>query len=75
MTNKLIDEASKAPDDQSDALWAKADKQVMEDAAFYPITSPKTANYHAKHLHNTVPMEAFQNYDPSNVWIEKAYQD
>jgi peptide/nickel transport system substrate-binding protein len=74
-TNKLIDEASAAPDDESDALWAKADKKVMEDAAFYPITSPKTANYHAKHLHNTIPMEAFQNYDPSNVWIEKAYQD
>ena len=48
---------------------------VMEDAAFFPITSPKTANYHAKHVHNAVPMDAFQNYDPANVWIEKAYQD
>ena len=47
----------------------------MEDAGFYPITSPKTANYHAKHVHNAVPMDAFQNYDPANVWIEKAYQE
>ncbi|MGZ5372531.1 MAG: ABC transporter substrate-binding protein [Aeromicrobium sp.] len=74
-TSALIDQAATAPDDESDALWAEADKQVMEDAAFYPITSPKTANYHAKHLHNAVPMDAFQNYDPANVWIEKAFQD
>ena len=74
-TSELIDQAAAAPDDESDALWAEADKSVMEDAAFYPITSPKTANYHAKHLHNAVPMDAFQNYDPANVWIEKAYQD
>jgi peptide/nickel transport system substrate-binding protein len=74
-TSELIDKAASAPDDESDALWAEADKSVMEDAAFYPITSPKTANYHAKHLHNAVPMDAFQNYDPANVWIEKAYQD
>ena len=74
-TSALIDQAATAPDDESDALWAKADKQVMEDAAFYPITSPKTALYHAKHLHNTVAMDAYQNFDPTNVWIEKAYQD
>ncbi len=74
-TSALIDQAAQAPDDESDALWAEADKSVMEDAGFYPITSPKTANYHAKHVHNAVPMDAFQNYDPANVWIEKAYQD
>ena len=74
-TSALIDQAAEAPDDQSDALWAQADKQVMEDAAFYPLTSPKTANYHASHVHNAIPMDAFQNYDPANVWIEKAYQD
>ena len=64
-----------APDDEADALWAEADKQVMEDAAFFPITSPKTANYHAEAPAQHGPMDAFQNYDPTNVWIEKALQD
>jgi peptide/nickel transport system substrate-binding protein len=73
--NTLIDQAAAADDSKSDAAWAAADKQVMEDAAFFPLTSPKTANYHASHLHNTVPMDVFQNYDPSNVWIEKSFQD
>lgn len=74
-TNDLIKQASEAADADSAALWAQADKQVMEDAAFFPLTNPKTANYHSSHLHNTVYLDAFQNYDPANVWIDKAGQE
>ncbi|MCZ4500770.1 MAG: transporter substrate-binding protein [Marmoricola sp.] len=74
-TNTLIQQASEASEDQAGALWAQADKQVMADAAFYPITAPKTANYKASHVHNAVPMEVFQNFDPANVWISKNKQN
>jgi peptide/nickel transport system substrate-binding protein len=73
--NIAIDEAAQADVDKAADAWAAVDKMVMDDAAFYPLTSPKTANYHASHLHGAVPMEVFQNYDPTNVWIEKKYQD
>ena len=44
-------------------------QQVMEDAAFFPITSPVQANYHAEQVHNAVYVEAIQNFDPANVWL------
>ncbi len=72
---QLIDQAAHGSGRRVGRAVGRGRQAVMEDAAFYPITSPKTANYHAKHLHNAVPMDAFQNYDPANVWIEKAYQD
>lgn len=71
-TVQLIDEATKSTDTSK---WADADKQVMEDAAFYPITNNIQANYKASHVHNAIYMEAFQNFDPANVWIEKNKQD
>lgn len=74
-TDALITQASEASDADSAALWGKADQQVMQDAAFFPLTNPKTANYHSSHVHNTVYLDAFQNYDPANVWIDKAGQD
>jgi peptide/nickel transport system substrate-binding protein len=74
-TNDLITQASEAADADSAALWAQADKQVMADAAFFPLTNPKTANYHSSHLHNTVYLDVFQNYDPANVWIDKSGQE
>ncbi|MGI8678841.1 MAG: ABC transporter substrate-binding protein [Jatrophihabitans sp.] len=50
-------------------LWAQADKQVMNDAAFFPITSNNQVTYHASHVHNTVFMPALQQIDPANVWL------
>ena len=45
VTNDLIKQAIAATDQQTAAdTWAKADKQVMADAAFYPITNPKWPN-------------------------------
>lgn len=73
--NGLITQASEASDEESAALWAQADKAVMDDAAFFPITNPKTANYKASHVHNAIAMDVFQNFDPANVWIEEASQE
>jgi peptide/nickel transport system substrate-binding protein len=73
--NKAIDDAAQSDIADAKAKWAAVDKMVMADAAFYPLTSPKTANYHSKYVHGAVPMDVFQNYDPTNVWIEKAHQD
>ena len=74
-TNQLINQASSASSEsQASALWEKADAQVMKDAAFFPITSPKQANYHASQVHNAVYVPAIQNFDPTNVWIDKAKQ-
>ena len=75
-TNDLIQQAANAKtEDEARTLWAQADKQVMTDAAFFPITNPKQANYHAAQVHNAVYVPAIQNFDPTNVWIEKDKQD
>ncbi len=70
--NDLIKKASAEQDASKSAdLWAQADKQVMEDAAFYPITAPNQPVYHASHVHHTVFIPAIQNFDPTNVWLSK----
>ncbi len=70
-TNALIKQAAAAKTtDEALALWQKADEQVMGDAAFFPITSPLNANYHAAQVHNAVYIPAIQNFDPTNVWLE-----
>jgi peptide/nickel transport system substrate-binding protein len=69
-TDALIDQASKEQDStKSAALWAQADKQVMQDAAFFPITANNQPTYHSSHVHNTVFIPAFQQIDPANVWL------
>ena len=74
-TNKLIDQAAAAPDESTAAsLWAKADEQVMEDAPFFPITSPLNANYHATQVNNAIYLPAIQNFDPANVWLSPDMQ-
>ena len=74
-TNALIADATKASDEtQAADLWAKADAQVMADAAFYPVSNPKIASYHAAQVHNAVYVPSMQNFDPTNVWIDKAKQ-
>jgi peptide/nickel transport system substrate-binding protein len=72
-TDALISQASKATTiDQSNALWAQADKQVMQDAAIFPITADNQPDYHASHTHNDVYIPAFQQFDPANVWLSKS---
>ncbi|NEA31377.1 ABC transporter substrate-binding protein [Streptomyces sp. SID13031] len=74
-TNALIKQAIAAPTtDAAAELWAKADAQVMSQAAFYPLTNNKQANYHAAQVHNAVYVPSMQNYDPTNVWLAKDKQ-
>ncbi|WP_410790222.1 ABC transporter substrate-binding protein [Kribbella sp. C-35] len=74
-TNTLIQQAIAAPTvDAAGDLWAKADARVMDQAAFYPLTSNKQANYHAEQVNNAVYVPSMQNYDPTNVWLSKDKQ-
>lgn len=59
---------------EAKSLWAVADKQVMQDAAFFPITNPLQANYHAAQVKNAIYLPTIQQFDPTNVWIEKDKQ-
>jgi peptide/nickel transport system substrate-binding protein len=69
-TEALIKQAAAAKtEEDAKALWAKADHQVMQDAAFFPITAPVQPNYHATQVHNAVYVPALQNFDPTNVWL------
>ena len=72
-TNALIAkaQAAKTPA-EAQAIWAQADKQVMTDAAIFPITDPQEANYHSKNISNAVPIPSLQQIDPA---IEEAAQD
>ncbi|QIM20967.1 ABC transporter substrate-binding protein [Phycicoccus sp. HDW14] len=71
----LVAEAAQAPTPEEAApLWAEADHLVMEDAAFFPITEPRTPNYHATQVHGAVYIPAFQNFDPTNVWLAAGMQ-
>ena len=68
--DSLVDQATAEQDEsKANALWIQADKLVMEDAAFFPITAPNQPTYHAKHVHNTVFIPTFQQIDPANVWL------
>jgi peptide/nickel transport system substrate-binding protein len=74
-TTKAINAAITAPDeDQAQSLWAAADRKVMQDAAIFPITNPLQANYHAKQVHNAIYLPTLQQFDPTNLWIEKDKQ-
>ena len=74
-TNRLVRQAASAGTTAStEQLWARADRQVMRDAPFYPITNPVQPNYHAAQVQNAVYIPAFQNFDPTNVWLERGKQ-
>lgn len=73
--NALIEQAVTAKtEDEANALWGKADRQVMADAAFFPITNPKWPTYHAAQVHNAVYVPSIQGFDPTNVWLSKDKQ-
>lgn len=73
--NKLISQAVSAKTaDESTSLFSAADKQVMKDAAFFPITQPRQPNYHASQVHNAIYLPTIQNFDPANVWLESGKQ-
>jgi len=69
-TNALIQQAASAKTESDAATaWAAADKQVMQDAPFYPLTNPTQPNYHAAQVKGAVYVPAIQNFDPTNVWL------
>ena len=75
VTNDLVNQASNAKtEEEARALWAKADRQVMEDAAFYPVTNQVNPNYRAAQVNNAVYIPAFQNFDPANIWLAAGKQ-
>ena len=68
--NTLIQQAGSATDQHAaTTAWSRADRQVMADAAIYPITNPRWAAYHAAHVHNAVFLDVLQGFDPANVWL------
>jgi peptide/nickel transport system substrate-binding protein len=71
--NELVDKATHSADSNTaNELWAKADKQVMDDAVVFPITSNNQPTYHASRTHNTVFIPSLQQIDPANVWLSKS---
>ena len=73
--DRVVRQAAAAPtrEDATD-LWVQADRRVMQDAAFFPITNPVQANYHASQVRNAVYIPSIQNFDPTNVWLERGKQ-
>src|SRR6266849_5235958 len=70
--NSLISQALSPPTETAaDTFWAKADMQVMQEAAVYPITSELQLAEHAPYVHNAVYMTQWQNFDATNVWLSK----
>jgi len=66
----LVTTASKEQSSSKAAAdWTTADKQVMDDAAFFPITANNLPNYHSSHVHNAVFMPVLEQDDPTNVWL------
>jgi peptide/nickel transport system substrate-binding protein len=68
--NATINQAlSQTTEAQADTYWAKADQEVMQGAAIYPITSELQLAEHAPYVHNAVFMTQWQDFDPANVWL------
>jgi peptide/nickel transport system substrate-binding protein len=70
--NKLDDQAVAASNPTAAAvIWHKADLQIMKDAAFIPITNPKTANfYNASKLTNFIYFDNFQNGSLTSIYFK-----
>jgi peptide/nickel transport system substrate-binding protein len=69
-TNNLIQQAEQANSvSAAGAIWAKADAQVMADAAVFEITSPTFPAYHASQVHNAIFVPNLNQFDPTNVWL------
>ena len=68
--NAMIDRATRAASTAAaNALWAQLDHKVMADAPIYAIADPQQPLYHASFVHNAVYVPAFQQFDPTNVWL------
>jgi peptide/nickel transport system substrate-binding protein len=69
--DQLVQQAENAKTlSDASSLWAQADRQVMADAAIFPITSPTQPVYHAKQVHDAVFVPNLFQIDPTNVWLD-----
>jgi peptide/nickel transport system substrate-binding protein len=72
-TDKLIDQAKAATSvAAAHQLWNAADHQVMQDAAIYPIDDRNQALMVGTQVHNNVYVEAIQDFDWANEWLDPA---
>ena len=70
--NTTINQALSQPTEaRADVYWAKADEEVMQAAAIYPIAEPLLLAEHAPYVHNAVFMIPWENFDPANVWLSR----
>ncbi|MCW2665382.1 MAG: hbpA 3 [Frankiales bacterium] len=68
--NKLIDQALAESDPAKVAdLWHQADKLVMADAPWVPITTGKNPLYRSKRVGNWVYFDLANNGDMTNVYL------
>lgn len=69
--NTLIDQALNATSTaQAAPIWHQADQEAMAQMAFFPITDPNWATLHGSRVHNAIFIPAFQQLDPTNVWLQ-----
>ncbi|MEZ0092665.1 ABC transporter substrate-binding protein [Streptacidiphilus sp. EB129] len=69
-TNALIDQALSAPTvAAAGALWHQTDVQIMQDAAFIPFETQKTALFRSTRVHNAIFFPLSQAYDITQVWL------
>ena len=54
---------------QAAPLWHQADVDTMKGAAIFPITDPNQPIVAGSQVHNTVFMAVYQQFDPTNVWL------
>src|SRR5439155_24030260 len=56
-TNQCIDAAKAATSSSAaNAKWSECDRDVMQAAAFFPITDPNEPEWHPTFVHNTILM-------------------
>jgi peptide/nickel transport system substrate-binding protein len=69
--NQMLTEALAATDAaQQNDLFGQLDELITKDLAIYPITNPNWPTYRATQVHNAVYMDALQNFDATNVWLD-----
>jgi peptide/nickel transport system substrate-binding protein len=70
--NALIDRALRAQSENEAAkIWAEADRRVMLDAPWVPITYGKTATFHSSRVRNFIYFPFANNGDFTTVWLAR----
>ena len=69
--NDLIDRAlAEQDEDKAADLWHEADRKVMEDAPWVPVTTGRTPKYHSERVQNFKIFPFANNADITNVWLQ-----